>query len=137
SAETDENAVAQEVEPSEAMTAEGYDEAVENGVPYTAEPEILARYSADPVAVTESEPFEADEVLLMEPGRDLRPDTITPAPDLTSTEAAASEHLDEIVSDEAELDEIVSEVEELAMSSEQTSAPNTTDDAASVGGSDE
>jgi N utilization substance protein A len=135
SAEADENADVQEVRPSEEMTAEGYDEAVENGVPFTAEPEILARYSADPVAVSESEPFPADEVPLMEAGRDLRPDTITPAPDLTSTEAAAAEHVDELVSDEAEFDQIISEAD--ASSEQTTSAPDATDEAASVGGRDE
>ena len=53
-----------EVDP----TAEGYDEAVETGLPYRAEPEILAKESADPVAITEAEPFTEDEILLQEPG---------------------------------------------------------------------
>ena len=39
------------------MTAEGYDEAVENGVPFTAESEINAWESADPVSLTEAEPI--------------------------------------------------------------------------------
>ena len=38
-------------------TAAGYDEAVEAGVPFSAEPEILAQESADPVALTEVEPY--------------------------------------------------------------------------------
>ena len=46
----------EEVEPSLESTAEGYDEAVENGVPFTAEQEINAWESADPVSVTEAEP---------------------------------------------------------------------------------
>ncbi len=81
-----------EVEPSEAMIAEGYDEAVEQRPPFMAEPDILASESADPVAVTEIEQMSAEELLLQGAGRDLRPDTITPAPDITSSEAAVIEH---------------------------------------------
>ncbi len=88
SAELDETVEAGEVEPSDEMTAEGYDEAVRNGIPFSAEPEILAQYSMDPVALTEAEPTSHEELLLQEPGRDLRPDTITPAPDITSSGAA-------------------------------------------------
>ncbi|HEY0078061.1 MAG TPA: transcription termination factor NusA [Pyrinomonadaceae bacterium] len=91
SAEFDPDAEAREVEPSEAMIAEGYDEAVERGTPFRAEAEILAGESADPVAMTEIEPMSADELLLQGAGRDLRPDTITPAPDITSAEAAVYE----------------------------------------------
>ena len=54
SAEFDES-MDEEVEPSLESTAAGYDEAVENGVPFTAEKEILAWESADPVPVTEAE----------------------------------------------------------------------------------
>ena len=88
SAEFDPTIDAGEVEPSLAMTAKGYDEAVEQGEPFTAEREILAENSADPVALTEADPISQDELLLQEAGRDLRPDTITPAPDITSTGAA-------------------------------------------------
>lgn len=88
SAELDETVEAGEVEPSDEMTAEGYDEAVRNGVPFGAEPEILAQHSMDPVALTEAEPTSPEELLLQETGRDLRPDTITPAPDITSSGAA-------------------------------------------------
>src|SRR6266404_4057331 len=88
SAELDENALATEVQPSDEMTAAGYDEAVEQGVPYAAEPKILAENSADPVALTEADPISLDELLLQEVGRDLRPDVITPAPDVTSAAAA-------------------------------------------------
>ncbi len=91
SVEFDPEAPAREVEPSEAMIAEGYDEAVRQGAPYHAEPMILAGESADPVAVTESEPMSADALLLQGAGRDLRADTITPSPDLTSSEAAVIE----------------------------------------------
>ncbi|HEV7373651.1 MAG TPA: transcription termination factor NusA [Pyrinomonadaceae bacterium] len=88
SAEFDPTIDAGEVEPSLAMTAKGYDEAVEQGEPFTGEREILAENSADPVALTEADPISQDELLLQEAGRDLRPDTITPAPDITSTGAA-------------------------------------------------
>src|SRR5947209_4260192 len=48
SAEFDPTIEAGEVEPSKEMTAEGYDEAVEQGEPFAAEQEILAENSADP-----------------------------------------------------------------------------------------
>ncbi len=78
------------------MTAAGYDEAVENGVPFTAESEISAWESADPVSLTEAEPIAADEIALQEPGRDLRPDTITPSPDITSSGVEAYEAIEEV-----------------------------------------
>ncbi|MFN2529665.1 MAG: transcription termination factor NusA [Pyrinomonadaceae bacterium] len=99
SAELDETSTA-EVEPSEEMIVEGYDQAVENGVPYSAEPKILAQESADPVALTEAEPFSEDEIVLQEPGRDLRPDTITPSPDITSTGVAALDKVSELTENE-------------------------------------
>jgi hypothetical protein len=74
------------------MIAEGYDEAVRERPPFMAEPDILASESADPVASTEVEQMSAEELLLQGAGRDLRPDTITPAPDITSSEAAVIEH---------------------------------------------
>ena len=80
-----------EVEPSNEMTNEGYDEAVRGGTPLRAEADILAKDSADPVALTEVEPMTADELLLQGARRDLRPDTITPAPDITSSQAAVVE----------------------------------------------
>ena len=88
SAELDENAPATEVEPSDEMTAAGYDQAVEQGVPYAAEQNIRAENSADPVALTEADPITVDELRLQEVGRDLRPDVITPAPDVTSKAVA-------------------------------------------------
>jgi N utilization substance protein A len=97
SAELDETAPAAEVEPNEEMTAEGYDEAVEEGVPYHAEEKIRAEYSADPVALTEADPMTVDELQLQEAGRDLRPDVITPSPDVTSTAVA---DLEENIRDE-------------------------------------
>jgi hypothetical protein len=94
SAEFDES-IDEEVQPSTAMTNEGYDEAVEKGVPYHAEAEINAWESADPVSLTEAEPLPADEIALQEAGRDLRPDTITPSPDITSSGVEAFEHVEE------------------------------------------
>ena len=88
-----------EVEPSEEMIAAGYDEAVERGVPFRAEEDILAGDSMDPVALSEVEQMSADALLLQEAGRDLRPDTITPAPDITSTEAAVIETTGAFVED--------------------------------------
>lgn len=97
SAEYDESIEAGEVEPNLEMTAAGYDEAVEKGVPFTAESEVLAWDSADPVPLTEAEAVSPEEIALQEPGRDLRPDTITPAPDVTSSGAAALENVNEMV----------------------------------------
>jgi transcription termination/antitermination protein NusA len=105
SAEADPDAPAREVEPSEASIAAGYDEAVAGGQPFRAEPDRLAAESADPVALSEIEQMPADELVLQEAGRDLRPDTITPAPHLTSTDAA-------LIADEDEADEGAPPVEE-------------------------
>ncbi|HEX8290374.1 MAG TPA: transcription termination factor NusA [Pyrinomonadaceae bacterium] len=92
SVEADPDADDREVEPSEASIAEGYDEAVRTRPPFLAEDlsdaNIRAQDSADPVAMTEVEQMSADELILQGAGRDLRPDTITPAPDIFSTEAA-------------------------------------------------
>ena len=85
SVEADDTLPAAEVEPNDEMTAAGYDEAVEKGVPYSAEQTIRAEDSADPVALTEADPMSVDELLLQEPGRDLRPDVITSAPDMSLT----------------------------------------------------
>src|SRR2546426_425832 len=81
--EAEERVTAADVETSPDPTAEGYDEAVESRGPFIAEPEILAQYSADPVALTEAEPITEDELILQEVGRDLRPDTIVPSPKIT------------------------------------------------------
>jgi N utilization substance protein A len=130
SAELDETVEAGEVEPSSEMTAEGYDEAVEAGVPFRAEPEILAKESADPVALTEVEPFTEDEIVLQEAGRDLRPDTIVPSPDLTATDVASLQSLDEFLADEENASE------ELADEAGK-SAPAVLEDAASSESTDE
>jgi len=93
SAELDENADVAEVEPSNEMTAEGYDEAVERGVPFSAELDAI-----DPASMTETD-LAADEIVLQEPSRDLRPDTITPAPDLGATEIPSLENVETIAAE--------------------------------------
>ena len=136
SAEFDETIDAGEVEPNSEMTAEGYDEAVENGTPYHAEADVLGRESADPVATTEVEEVPADEIALMEPGRDLRPDTITPSPDITSSGVAALEQVEEVAAEILAADEdFVSEAE--AADEAEPTAPAVSEDAASGGSTDE
>jgi N utilization substance protein A len=121
-------------ESTEDPTAAGYDEAVEAGVPFRAEAEILAQESADPVALTEAEPITEDELVLQEAGRDLRPDTIVPAPDITAAELAAIESLEELAGDEA----IASaEADDEATEELQTSAPAVSEDAASSESTDD
>jgi N utilization substance protein A len=82
--ETELELAATDAETSPDPTAAGYDEAVERGVPFSAEQVIRAEYSADPVALTEADPMTVDELVLQDAGRDLRPDAITPAPDVTT-----------------------------------------------------
>jgi N utilization substance protein A len=131
-----------EVEPNTDMTAAGYDEAVQNGVPYHAEPDILARDSADPVAVTEVEPLPADEITLMEPGRDLRPDTITPSPDITSSGVAALESVEQVAAEMLAEEDVVSDADAgpggfaLADETEPTT-PAVSEDAAPGGSTDD
>jgi N utilization substance protein A len=84
----DETAGEVEAAPDSADTAEGYDEAVAEGIPFSAEGDAVAQDSATPVALTEADPTSQGEVVLQEPGKDLRPDTVTPAPDVTSSGAA-------------------------------------------------
>jgi N utilization substance protein A len=105
SVEFDPASDAGEVEPSKEMTAQGYDEAVEGRSPFQAEPYIRAEESADPVALSEADPMSADELLLQGAGRDLRPDTIMPGADMTSTDAA-------LIADEEAADEGEPPVEE-------------------------
>jgi N utilization substance protein A len=128
SAEFDES-MEEEVEPSPESTA------VENGVPFTAESEINAWESADPVAVTEAEPIAADELALLESGRDLRPDTITPSPDITSSGVEAYEAIEQVAQ------EVMAEDEEFASEATtdeaETSAPAVSEDAASGGRTDD
>jgi transcription termination/antitermination protein NusA len=133
SVEADESFEAAEVEPNEEMIAAGYDEAVENGVPFTAEHEINAWDSADPVPVTEAEPIPADELSLLESGRDLRPDTITPSPDITSSAVEGYVNIEEHVAEVLASDE---EFASEALAEEAETAPAVSEDAAS-GGSDD
>ena len=104
SIEADPNAEVGEVEPSEAMIAEGYDEAARTRPPFMAEDlspdNILAQESAEPVALTEVEQMSADELILQGAGRDLRPDTITPGPDIFSSEAAVIQNTGSFVEEE-------------------------------------
>ena len=123
SAEFDPTIDADEVKPSLAMTAAGYDEAVEQGEPFTAEREILAENSADPVALTEADPISQDELLLQEAGRDLRPDTITPAPDITSTGAAMIESAEKVGEGEPPIEEDAGLLSPRASFASEASAP--------------
>ncbi|HWN09509.1 MAG TPA: transcription termination factor NusA [Pyrinomonadaceae bacterium] len=126
-----------QVETEGDPTAEGYDEAVETGRPYGAESEILAKDSADPVAVTEAEPTTEDKLVLQELGRDLRPDTVVPSPELTASEAVSLEALDkiadeetsEVLADEFAMNE--DNVSEASVADAENSAPAVLDDAAS------
>jgi N utilization substance protein A len=118
-----------EVEPSNAMTNAGYDEAVEQGEPFHGESEILAEESADPVALTEVEQMSVDDLALQDVGRDLRPDTITPAPGMTSTDAAvlaeaeAEDEGEPPVEEDAPLSPTVSAAEASAPEVQVSSAP--------------
>ncbi|HEX2268528.1 MAG TPA: transcription termination factor NusA [Pyrinomonadaceae bacterium] len=137
SAELDDSVEATEVEPSSEMTAEGYDEAVENGVPFNAEPEIKAWDSADPVAVTEAEPIPSDEIPLLETGRDLRPDTITPSPDITSSAVEAFDHMEENIADVMASDEEFASEAPAGEAETPAPAASEEEDAASGGSTDE
>jgi N utilization substance protein A len=132
SAEFDES-IQQEVEPSLQMTAAGYDAAVANGVPFTAEPEIRAWESADPVPVTEAEAIPEDEIILQGAGRDLRPDTITPSPDITSSGVEAFEAVEEVAAEVLAEEELASENPAEA----ETSTPAVSEEAASGGSTDD
>ncbi len=138
-ADIETEAAADQVETGGDPTAEGYDEAVESGQPFGAEPEILAKDSADPVAVTEAEPTTEDALVLQELGRDLRPDTLVPSPDLTSSDAANLEAFDEdsaeALADEFAMNE--DNVSEASATDAENSAPAVLDDAASGESTDE
>ena len=135
SAEADDSIEASEVEPNDEMTAAGYDEAVEQGVPFTAEQEISAWDSADPVPVTEAEPIAADELTLLESGRDLRPDTITPSPDITSSAVEGYQNLEEHVAEVLASDEEFAS--EATADEAETTAPAVSESAASGGTDDD
>ena len=102
STESQEEATATDARPALDETAAGYDDAVERGIPYSAEENIRAEYSADPVALTEADPMSVDELVLQEAGRDLRPDVITPDPEETVAAVAnlAAELEEEVAASE-------------------------------------
>jgi N utilization substance protein A len=133
SAEFDPESDAGEVEPSDAMIAEGYDEAVRGGTPFQAEPEILAAASADPVAASEVEEMSVEELVLQEAGRDLRADTIIPTADMTSTDAAlvadeeAADEGEPPVEDDSPITPLVSASEASAPEVQVSSAPEPED----------
>ena len=106
SVEQDETVPAAEVEPNDEMTAAGYDEAVEQGVPFQAEENIRAEDSADPVALSEADPMSVDELLLQEAGRDLRPDVVTQTPNTSlAVDSESLEAAEELASsDETNFD---------------------------------
>jgi N utilization substance protein A len=102
STESQEEATATDAEPAVDETAAGYDEAVERGIPYSAEENIRAEYSADPVALTEADPMSVDELVLQAAGRDLRPDVIATDPQETAAAGAnlAAELEEEVTASE-------------------------------------
>jgi hypothetical protein len=112
-----------EAEASEDSTAAGYDEAVENGVPFSAEETIRAEFSADPVALTEADPMTEDELVLQDAGRDLRPDVIIPAPDVTPLALADLEAAGTAEEFAASTEDAATETDSaLASSSDETAA---------------
>ena len=90
SAEFDPTIDAGEVEPSEAMIAEGYDEAVRGRAPFAAEPDILTEESVDPVALTEIDPLSADEEAADE-GEPPAEDDSPISPRVSATDVSAPE----------------------------------------------
>ena len=86
------------------------------------------------MALTEAEAITEDELVLQEAGRDLRPDTITPSPDVTSSGAAALESVNEFVSEEL-IDEQLAE--ELSADETENSAPAVLEDDAASGSTDD
>jgi N utilization substance protein A len=95
-------------QPEEEATAAepAEDEAVERGTPDSAEENIRAEFSADPVALTEADPISVDELVLQEAGRDLRAEVASLAvADLETAEfeaeVAAPEESDEQIAQSA------------------------------------
>ena len=129
SAEFDESVEASEVEPSDEMTAEGYDEAVERGVPFSAD-----LGAVDQASLTETD-LAADEIVLQEPSRDLRPDTITPAPDLGATEIPSLDNVETIAAEIMASDEEIASAENANEATHLT--PAVSEDAASGGSTDD
>jgi N utilization substance protein A len=129
SAELDESVEVAGVEPSDEMTAEGYDEAVANGSPFSSHLDAV-----DPAPMTETD-LAADEIVLQEPSRDLRPDTITPAPDLGATEIPSLENVETIAAEIMATDEQIASEEFAEEAADVT--PAVSQDAASSGSTDE
>jgi N utilization substance protein A len=123
SAELDPDARPGDIDPPHETTDEGYDEAVRGGTPYSAEANILAEYSADPVAITEADQMTEGELLLQGAERDLRPDTITPAPDITSSGAAYIEAAGGVGEGEPPVEEEVGAFSPQADFASEASAP--------------
>ena len=71
---------------------------------------------------------------MQEAGRDLRPDTITPSPDITSSGVEAFEHIDEVAEEILADEEFASEA---AAEEAETSAPAVSGETASGGGIDD
>jgi len=129
SSEFDESIDADDVEPSDEMTAAGYDEAVEKGTPLSGDSDLV-----DTAVMTEVE-VAPEELLLQEASRDLRPDTITPDPDLGATEISGLENIDNIAAEMLATDEEIASEEQSDEATNQT--PAVTEDAASSGSSNE
>jgi hypothetical protein len=90
------------------------------------------------VAITEAEPFSEDELILQGAGRDLRPDSVVPSPDITASDAAVIESLGEMIDDETLADEFAMNEDLAAQEREaETSAPAALDEAASSESTDE
>jgi hypothetical protein len=86
------------------------------------------------VSLTEAEPIPADEIALQEAGRDLRPDTITPSPDITSSSVEAYENIEETAQEVLAEEEIASEA---SAEEAETSTPAVSEEAASGGSVDD
>jgi len=72
---------------------------------------------------------------LQEPGRDLRPDTITPAPDMGATAISGLENIENIAAEAMASDEQIASEEEFDEAVNPT--PAALEDAASGGSPDE
>ena len=105
----DESAEAGELQPADEITAEGYDEAVEKGEPFSSEHGVLAQEAAEPEALTEGEPISEEEIALQNEGE-------VAEEEFASAEGSASE---------------VSAAE-----TDTTSAPESVEDAAQGGSSE-
>jgi len=86
--------------------------------------------------VTEAEAIPADELALLESGRDLRPDTITPSPDITSSAVEGYQNIEEHMAEVLASDEEFAS-EASAEEAETTAPAASEEDAASGGSADE